>query len=185
LLIKDGAVGVLLPEVRIQEMPARAQHAKDFAKKLRHVGVAVRSLDIDHRVKGFVSKVESQCIPARKAQARRLVPPFALRDRAGIAVHSVHRRWLEVPSDTRRPAPMPATDLQDAKALQRDRPNHAVVKLNASTIRLVFRSEHGACSLRPVFSIPVIEECNRRTASKACEQRIPKFPQKVGHAVEH
>ena len=69
-------------------MSARAQHPRHFGQEFREVGVEVRGLNVDQRIKGFVGEGQSLGVTLHEIQVGQVVPVFGELDARGVQVQS-------------------------------------------------------------------------------------------------
>jgi len=73
--------GVGVVEVGIEQMPTRPQHTPHFVEKAVDRGIAMRGLDVDHRVEGAVRNGKGERVTLTKLQSVELVASPAELDR--------------------------------------------------------------------------------------------------------
>src|SRR3569623_563406 len=90
----DSVRSLTETKVRVKEMSARPQHARHLGEEARKIGITVRCLDVDHRVKTFVRENQFSGIARNKAQTFHPMPITAEANARRIQVESRVARRL-------------------------------------------------------------------------------------------
>src|SRR6185436_15940258 len=75
-------------EIGIEEGAAGTQHARDFGQETRKLRVTVRSLDIEHGVKGFVGERKLLSVALHKSKMVEAMALAAERDACRIQIEA-------------------------------------------------------------------------------------------------
>src|SRR3954447_4274984 len=137
-------------------MPAGAQDACRFAEKTLEVGVDVRGLDVDHRIKGFVREGQVLGVALHEIQAGQLVPLPAEVNGGRVEVQPRVGGGMHRPYKVGGSAPMATADFQHFLAAEIDLACGLVVELNAAPVGLVGLVERQ--THRRVFLVAPVQE---------------------------
>ena len=128
-------------EVDVEEMPARPKYPNHLGEEAVEVRVAVRGLDVEHRVEGLIGERQVLGVAVHEIQPGRLCR-LANAMPSGLKSNPVYEAGCSVLIEVRAAAAVTAAGLQHFFTAEIGLGRRAVIELNAVPVGLI-RSRNG------------------------------------------